>query len=187
MRRGSTYHSPLNIVQATAVRDALAKGIYNNLFEWIVERVNISLAGSQQQSSKSIGILDIYGFEIFERNSFEQICINYVNEKLQQIFIQLTLKAEQDEYVQEQIKWTPIDYFNNKVVCDLIEATRPQPGLFAALNDSIKTAHADSEAADQVFAQRLSMVGPVIVILKIVEVNSLLNIMLVMSLMMLLV
>lgn len=159
MRRGSTYHSPLNIVQATAVRDALAKGIYNNLFEWIVERVNKSLQGHQQQSARSIGILDIYGFEIFEHNSFEQICINYVNEKLQQIFIQLTLKAEQDEYVQEQIKWTPIDYFNNKVVCDLIEATRPQPGLFAALNDSIKTAHADSDAADQVFAQRLSMVG----------------------------
>ncbi|KAL6451795.1 MYO5 Myosin-5 [Candida maltosa Xu316] len=158
-RRGSTYHSPLNIVQATAVRDALAKGIYNNLFEWIVERVNISLQGHQQQSSKSIGILDIYGFEIFDHNSFEQVCINYVNEKLQQIFIQLTLKAEQDEYVQEQIKWTPIEYFNNKVVCDLIEATRPQPGLFAALNDSIKTAHADSDAADQVFAQRLSMVG----------------------------
>ncbi|CAI5759271.1 unnamed protein product [Candida verbasci] len=159
MKRGSTYHTPLNIVQATAVRDALAKGIYNNLFEWIVERVNISLKGNSEQSSKSIGILDIYGFEIFEQNSFEQVCINYVNEKLQQIFIQLTLKAEQDEYVQERIKWTPIEYFNNKVVCDLIEATRPQPGLFAALNDSIKTAHADSDAADQVFAQRLSMVG----------------------------
>lgn len=158
-RRGSTYHSPLNIVQATAVRDALAKGIYNNLFEWIVERVNQSLKGTSEQfEKKSIGILDIYGFEIFELNSFEQICINYVNEKLQQIFIQLTLKAEQDEYVQEQIKWTPIDYFNNKVVCDLIEATRP-PGLFSALNDSVKTAHADSDAADQVFAQRLAMVG----------------------------
>lgn len=160
MRRGSTYHVPLNIVQATAVRDALAKGIYNYLFDWIVERVNISLRGNaESMEKKTIGILDIYGFEIFEQNSFEQICINYVNEKLQQIFIQLTLKAEQDEYVQEQIKWTPIDYFNNKVVCDLIEATRPQPGLFAALNDSIKTAHADSDAADQVFAQRLSMVG----------------------------
>lgn len=159
-RRGSTYHVPLNIVQATAVRDALAKGIYNNLFEWIVQRVNISLKGEADTlEKKAIGILDIYGFEIFEQNSFEQICINYVNEKLQQIFIQLTLKAEQDEYVQEQIKWTPIDYFNNKVVCDLIEATRPQPGLFAALNDSIKTAHADSDAADQVFAQRLSQVG----------------------------
>lgn len=162
MKRGSTYHVPLNIVQAIAVRDALAKGIYNNLFEWIVERVNKSLQGSQGSSSltgPSIGILDIYGFEIFEHNSFEQICINYVNEKLQQIFIQLTLKTEQEEYVQEQIQWTPIEYFNNKVVCDLIEATRPQPGLFAALNDSIKTAHADSDAADQVFAQRLSMVG----------------------------
>lgn len=160
MRRGSTYHVPLNIVQAISVRDALAKGIYTNLFEWIVERVNVSLKGvSSSVEKKSIGILDIYGFEIFEQNSFEQICINYVNEKLQQIFIQLTLKAEQDEYVQEQIKWTPIEYFNNKVVCDLIEATRPQPGLFAALNDSIKTAHADSDAADQVFAQRLSMVG----------------------------
>lgn len=160
MRRGSTYHVPLNIVQATAVRDALAKGLYNNLFDWIVERVNLSLKNTDVSSEKkSIGILDIYGFEIFEHNSFEQICINYVNEKLQQIFIQLTLKAEQDEYVQEQIKWTPINYFNNKVVCDLIEAVKPQPGLFAALNDSVKTAHADSDAADQVFAQRLSMVG----------------------------
>lgn len=158
-RRGSTYHSPLNIVQATAVRDTLAKAIYNNLFDWIVERVNMSLKSSGSLEKKSIGILDIYGFEIFEHNSFEQICINYVNEKLQQIFIQLTLKAEQDEYVQEQIKWTPVEYFNNKVVCDLIEATKPQPGLFAALNDSVKTAHADSSAADQVFAQRLGMVG----------------------------
>ncbi|WPK25200.1 hypothetical protein PUMCH_002504 [Australozyma saopauloensis] len=156
LRRGSTFHTPLNIVQATATRDALAKGIYNNLFEWIVERVNLSLKDqAENYEKKSIGILDIYGFEIFEHNSFEQICINYVNEKLQQIFIQLTLKAEQDEYVQEQITWTPIDYFNNKVVCDLIEATKPRPGLFAALNDSIKTAHADSDQADQVFAQRL--------------------------------
>ncbi|RKP28352.1 Myo5 class I myosin [Metschnikowia bicuspidata] len=155
-RRGSTYNSPVNVVQAIATRDALAKGIYNNLFEWIVKRVNVSLSGSGRAAQqRSIGVLDIYGFEIFEHNSFEQICINYVNEKLQQIFIQLTLKAEQDEYVQEQITWTPIEYFNNKVVCDLIEATKPLPGLFAALNDSIKTAHADSAQADQVFAQRL--------------------------------
>lgn len=155
-RRGSTFHSPLNIVQATATRDALAKGIYNNLFEWIVQRVNLSLKEkSQSYEKKSVGILDIYGFEIFEHNSFEQICINYVNEKLQQIFIQLTLKAEQDEYVQEKITWKEIKYFNNKVVCELIEDVRPKPGLFAALNDSIKTAHADSDQADQVFAQRL--------------------------------
>ncbi|ODQ77899.1 hypothetical protein BABINDRAFT_40599 [Babjeviella inositovora NRRL Y-12698] len=161
MKRGSVYHVPLNRTQATAVRDALAKGIYNNLFEWIVERVNLSFAQNavaHQQIHKSIGILDIYGFEIFDTNLFEQLCINYVNEKLQQIFIQLTLKAEQEEYVREQIQWTPIKFFNNQVVCDLIESKRP-PGIFAALNDACATAHADSTAADGSFAQRLGGVG----------------------------
>ena len=86
-------------------------------------------------------------------NSFEQLCINYVNEKLQQIFIELTLKTEQEEYVREQIKWTPIKYFNNKIVCDLIEERRP-PGIFAALNDACATAHADPAAADNSFIQR---------------------------------
>ncbi|SGZ40506.1 probable Myosin-5 [Hanseniaspora guilliermondii] len=158
MRRGSVYHVPLNIVQASAVRDALAKAIYSNLFDWIVARVNISLGskGTADDSLKTIGILDIYGFEIFEKNSFEQLCINYVNEKLQQIFIQLTLKSEQEEYAAEQIEWTPIKYFDNKIVCDLIEARRP-PGIFAAMNDSVATAHADSSAADQAFAQRLNL------------------------------
>ncbi|GME80868.1 unnamed protein product [Ambrosiozyma monospora] len=158
MRRGSVYHVPLNTNQATAVKDALAKGIYNNLFDWIVERVNKSFQSMQGEVYKSIGILDIYGFEIFEHNSFEQLCINYVNEKLQQIFIQLTLKSEQDEYVKEQIQWTPIKYFNNKIVCDLIEAKRP-PGIFAALSDACATAHADPTAADQSFSQRLNMVS----------------------------
>ncbi|GMM38949.1 myosin 5 [Saccharomycopsis crataegensis] len=156
-RGGETFHIPLNIVQATAVRDALAKGIYSNLFDWLVDRINKSLNNLNQPKANSIGILDIYGFEIFEHNSFEQLCINYVNEKLQQIFIELTLKAEQEEYVREQIEWKPIDYFNNKVVCDLIENTRPV-GIFAALNDACATAHADSAAADSSFSQRLNMV-----------------------------
>lgn len=157
-RRGSVYHVPLNITQATAVRDALAKGLYNNLFDWIVDRVNQSFRSLKANVHKSIGILDIYGFEIFEHNSFEQLCINYVNEKLQQIFIQLTLKSEQEEYVREQIQWTPIKYFNNQVVCDLIEATRP-PGIFASLDDACATAHADSDAADQSFGQRLNSIN----------------------------
>lgn len=153
-RRGSVYEVPLNPTQATAVRDALSKAIYFNLFDWIVERVNASLK-ARGSVANSVGILDIYGFEIFERNSFEQLCINYVNEKLQQIFIQLTLKTEQEEYAREQIKWTPINYFDNKVVCELIEEKRP-PGVFAALNDACATAHADSGAADQTFVQRLN-------------------------------
>ncbi|KAK8864643.1 myosin-1 [Kwoniella newhampshirensis] len=106
-RRGSVYEVPLNVAQASSGRDALAKALYNNLFEWIVSRVNVSMK-PQSASEYVIGVLDIYGFEIFQDNSFEQLCINYVNEKLQQIFIELTLKAEQEEYVREQIKWTPI-------------------------------------------------------------------------------
>ncbi|KAM6498673.1 microfilament motor [Amanita muscaria] len=156
-RRGSVYDVPLNPTQATAGRDALAKAIYNNLFEWIVSRVNVSMK-TRSAFAHVIGILDIFGFEIFEDNSFEQLCINYVNEKLQQIFIELTLKAEQEEYVREQIKWTPINYFNNKVVCDLIEERRP-PGIFAALNDACATAHADSSAADNSFVQRTAMLS----------------------------
>lgn len=153
-RNGEVIESPANTSQATATRDALAKAIYNNLFDWIVERVNQSLK-ARQATSNSIGILDIYGFEIFEKNSFEQLCINYVNEKLQQIFIQLTLKAEQEEYAREQIKWTPITYFDNKVVCDLIETVRP-PGIFSAMKDATKTAHADPAACDRTFMQSIN-------------------------------
>ncbi|KAK5003793.1 class II myosin, partial [Cryomyces antarcticus] len=153
-RRGSMYEVPLNPAQAGSVRDALAKAIYNNMFDWIVQRVNASLK-ARGTPAHSVGILDIYGFEIFERNSFEQLCINYVNEKLQQIFIQLTLRTEQEEYAREQIKWTPIQYFDNKVVCELIEEKRP-PGVFAALNDACATAHADPAAADQTFVSRLN-------------------------------
>lgn len=156
-RRGSVYDVPLNPAQAGAGRDALAKAIYNNLFEWIVSRINISMK-ARSASAHIIGILDIFGFEIFEDNSFEQLCINYVNEKLQQIFIELTLKTEQEEYVREQIKWTPIKYFNNKIVCDLIEERRP-PGIFAALNDACATAHADPSAADNSFVQRTSILS----------------------------
>ncbi|KAK9768594.1 class II myosin [Basidiobolus ranarum] len=153
--RGSVYEVPLNQTQAVAVRDALAKALYDRMFEWIVARVNVALK-ERTKSDYVIGVLDIYGFEIFEHNSFEQLCINYVNEKLQQIFIELTLKAEQEEYVSEKIKWTPINFFNNKIVCDLIEEKRP-PGIFAAMNDACATAHADSAAADQSLIQRLTM------------------------------
>lgn len=153
-RNGEIIESPANPAQAYATRDALAKAIYSNLFDWIVERVNKSLK-SKQATSNSIGILDIYGFEIFEKNSFEQLCINYVNEKLQQIFIQLTLKTEQEEYAREQIQWTPIKYFDNKVVCELIEQTRP-PGVFSAMKDATKTAHADPAACDRTFMQSIN-------------------------------
>ncbi|OCF39805.1 myosin-1 [Kwoniella heveanensis CBS 569] len=156
-RRGSVYEVPLNVAQASSGRDALAKALYNNLFEWIVSRVNVSMK-PKAASEYVIGVLDIYGFEIFQDNSFEQLCINYVNEKLQQIFIELTLKAEQEEYVREQIKWTPIKFFDNAVVCSLIEDKRPA-GIFATLNDATATAHADPSAADNSFIQRSNMLS----------------------------
>ncbi|CAG5115369.1 unnamed protein product, partial [Candidula unifasciata] len=108
---------------------------------------SINKAMQKNYEVVNVGILDIYGFEIFAKNGFEQFCINYVNEKLQQIFIELTLKAEQEEYVQEGIKWTPIDYFNNKIVCDLIESKNP-PGVMCVLDDICATMHAVSEGAD---------------------------------------
>uniref|UniRef100_A0A5F8H7V1 Myosin IE n=1 Tax=Monodelphis domestica TaxID=13616 RepID=A0A5F8H7V1_MONDO len=96
-------------------------------------------------------------FSLFSKNGFEQFCINFVNEKLQQIFIELTLKAEQEEYVQEGIRWTPIEYFNNKIVCDLIENKVNPPGIMSILDDVCATMHAVGEGADQTLLQKLQM------------------------------
>ncbi|KAI9188885.1 class II myosin [Blastocladiella emersonii ATCC 22665] len=152
------FQSPLNVAQAVGVRDALAKSIYHRLFDWIVERVNRAMQ-PVEPVARSIGILDIYGFELFDNNSFEQLCINYVNEKLQQIFIELTIKTEQEDYVAEGIQWTPIDFFNNKVVCDLIEEKRPTPGIFAMMNDAGARVHADPDKADATLAGDLNRIS----------------------------
>ncbi|XP_026463842.1 myosin-IB-like [Ctenocephalides felis] len=113
--------SPLSREMAIHARDALAKAVYDRMFTWLVSRLNASLQPVKTRSYSVMGILDIYGFEIFQKNSFEQFCINFCNEKLQQLFIELTLKSEQDEYLREGIEWESVDYFNNKVICDLIE------------------------------------------------------------------
>ena len=133
--RTSTYAVPQNQAGATYSRDALAKAMYSRLFDYIIMRVNQSLGWSTGDHN-ILGILDIYGFEIFDVNGFEQLCINYVNEKLQQIFINLTLKEEQEEYAREQIKWEPIQFFNNKICCDLIEAKQNPIGIFTLLDDT---------------------------------------------------
>ena len=112
--------TPLRDSECVETRDALCKTLYARLFDALVRQLNEAVATSA--GALTMGVLDIYGFEIFEVNSFEQLCINYCNEKLQQLFIELTLKTEQEEYVAEGITWTPVEYFNNKTVCDLIEA-----------------------------------------------------------------
>lgn len=75
----------------------------------------------QYGKRKVLGILDVYGFEMFERNGFEQFIINFCNEKLHQVVMETTLKEEQEEYMREGIEWTPIEFFNNSVICELIE------------------------------------------------------------------
>jgi len=103
----------------------------------VVGRLNKALdeGGKSEGRSTVMGLLDIYGFEILATNGFEQICINYCNEKLQQLFIELTLKSEQEEYRKEGIEWVPIEYFNNEILCQLIESTKKPIGLLTVLDD----------------------------------------------------
>ncbi|XP_062084436.1 myosin-9 [Humulus lupulus] len=118
--------------QSAAVsRDGLAKTIYSRLFDWLVDKINNSI-GQDANSKSLIGVLDIYGFESFKTNSFEQFCINFTNEKLQQHFNQHVFKMEQEEYTKEEIDWSYIEFVDNQDVLDLIEK---KPGGIVALLD----------------------------------------------------
>ncbi|MED6186014.1 hypothetical protein PIB30_062642 [Stylosanthes scabra] len=121
----------LDPVAAVGSRDALAKTIYSRLFDWLVEKINRSI-GQDPNSKSIIGVLDIYGFESFKFNSFEQFCINFTNEKLQQHFNQHVFKMEQEEYTKEEIDWSYIEFVDNQDVLDLIEK---KPGGIIALLD----------------------------------------------------
>ncbi|XP_053129738.1 unconventional myosin-Ib isoform X3 [Hemicordylus capensis] len=143
----------LNVAQAYYARDALAKNLYSRLFSWLVTRINESIKAQTKVRKKVMGVLDIYGFEIFEDNSFEQFIINYCNEKLQQIFIELTLKEEQEEYIREGIEWTHIEYFNNAIICDLIENN--QNGILAMLDEECLRPGA---VTDDTFLEKLNQI-----------------------------
>lgn len=117
---GDTVVSPLTASAAVDGRDALVKAIYGHIFEYIVEMINKTLHKDQQLSSKSVGILDIFGFENFDSNSFEQLCINYANENLQQFFVRHIFKLEQEQYAKEGITWTNINYVDNQENLDTI-------------------------------------------------------------------
>ncbi|XP_077174240.1 unconventional myosin-Va isoform X4 [Paroedura picta] len=142
-----TYIKPIPKLQATNARDALAKHIYANLFNWIVDHVNRALHSTMKQHS-FIGVLDIYGFETFEINSFEQFCINYANEKLQQQFNMHVFKLEQEEYMREQIPWTLIDFYDNQPCINLIEA---KLGVLDLLDEECKM----PKGSDNSWAQKL--------------------------------
>ncbi|XP_018717052.1 myosin-6 [Eucalyptus grandis] len=133
---------------AAGQRDALAKIVYSRLFDWIVDKINNSI-GQDPNSKSLIGVLDIYGFESFKTNSFEQFCINLTNEKLQQHFNQHVFKMEQEEYTKEQIDWSYIDFVDNQDVLDLIE--KKPGGIIALLDEACMFPRSTHET----FAQKL--------------------------------
>ncbi|EGC34012.1 myosin IE [Dictyostelium purpureum] len=146
-KRCSVISVPMDVAQATFSRDALAKALYERLFQWLVSKINTII--NSPEKGPVIGILDIYGFEVFDTNSFEQLNINYCNEKLQQLFIELTLKSEQEEYIREGIEWQNIDYFNNKPICELIE--KKPMGLVSLLDEACLIA----KSTDETFLQSI--------------------------------
>ncbi|XP_068857962.1 unconventional myosin-Vb isoform X2 [Aphelocoma coerulescens] len=142
-----TYVKSMSLHQVVNARNALAKHIYAQLFNWIVQHINKALHTTVKQHS-FIGVLDIYGFETFEVNSFEQFCINYANEKLQQQFNSHVFKLEQEEYMKEEIPWTLIDFYDNQPCIDLIEA---KLGILDLLDEECKV----PKGTDQNWAQKL--------------------------------
>ncbi|XP_057964092.1 myosin-6-like [Malania oleifera] len=146
--RDETITKCLDPNAATVSRDALAKIVYSRLFDWLVDTINSSI-GQDPDSKSLIGVLDIYGFESFKTNSFEQFCINLTNEKLQQHFNQHVFKMEQEEYKKEEINWSYIDFVDNQDILDLIE--KKPGGIIALLDEACMFPRSTHET----FAQKL--------------------------------
>lgn len=148
---------------AASARDAVAKALYGRLFDWLVDNINrgVRTAGDAADVVASIGVLDIFGFECFAVNSFEQLCINYTNETLQQQFNRYVFKLEQEEYAREAIKWSFIEFPDNQDCLDLIEGSRrqmpPDGGLLVMLDDECRL----PRGSDANYAARVSKsLGP---------------------------
>eukprot|EP01043_Picozoa_sp_COSAG02_P009111 COSAG02_NODE_304_length_25204_cov_11.025095_17_plen_1285_part_00 len=147
--RAEQYEQPMNPQVATYSRDALSKAVYSRLFDFLVSKVNDGLRADAGAVKNFIGVLDIYGFEFFEVNSFEQLCINFANEKLQQHFNKQIFKQEQEIYLKEAIKVAEIKYRDNQDCIDLLEL--PRVGVINILDEECKM----PKATDKSFAQKL--------------------------------
>ncbi|KAF1336444.1 Myosin-like protein, partial [Globisporangium splendens] len=139
---GEILKKHLRKEQAEECRDALAKATYSNIFDWLVSVINASLENDKKMRNH-VGILDIFGFEHFKHNSFEQFCINYANEKLQQKFTQDVFKTVQLEYEAEGIIWSHIDFADNQDVISIIE---DRLGIISLLNDEVMRPKGNDES-----------------------------------------
>jgi myosin-5 len=150
MARGQEIKTILTPEKACDARDALAKTIYGSLFLWVVDQVNQSVGWENDSDIRSsTGVLDIFGFECFAINSFEQLCINYTNEALQQQFNQFIFKLEQAEYELENIEWAFIEFPDNQDCLDTIQA--PKIGILSMLDDECRL----PKGSDRNFAKRM--------------------------------
>ncbi|CAK8688169.1 unnamed protein product [Clavelina lepadiformis] len=141
---GERFVLDLKLNEARATRDAMAKGLYQMLFEWMVNSVNMALAqrtrdNKLRSQSRWIGLLDIFGFEDFETNSFEQFCINYASEHLQHYCIKHTFQVEQEEYRQEGLTWKEVDFADNSGCLELYE--KKPMGLFYLIDENFPGAN----------------------------------------------
>ncbi|KAJ1801534.1 Myosin type-2 heavy chain 1 [Coemansia sp. RSA 2399] len=149
--RSEKIVSAIGRAQALVVRDSVAKFVYAHLFDWVVRTLNEALTGGNGGTPPAsfIGVLDIYGFEHFEHNSFEQFCLNYANEKLQQNFNRHVFKLEQEEYQREQLQnWTFVDFQDNQPCIDLIEG---RLGVLALLDEESRL----QQGSDATFTEKL--------------------------------
>eukprot|EP01088_Endostelium_zonatum_P014079 TRINITY_DN294_c0_g2_i1.p1 TRINITY_DN294_c0_g2~~TRINITY_DN294_c0_g2_i1.p1 ORF type:complete len:1666 (-),score=459.95 TRINITY_DN294_c0_g2_i1:2-4921(-) len=146
--RGQELKIPLTAELASDNRDGLVKTIYSKLFDWVIKKINSTIFN--QVGTSFIGILDIFGFENFAVNSFEQLCINYANEKLQQHFNQTIFKLEQQEYEKEKIDWSKVDFKDNQLCLELIEEKNP-PGIISLLDEACRF----PKATDETFVEKL--------------------------------
>lgn len=133
---GETVISTLSRDQSVDVANAFTKGIYGRLFVFIVKKINAAIYKPKTTMRSAIGVLDIFGFENFDHNSFEQFCINFANENLQQFFVQHIFKLEQEEYNNEGINWRHIEFVDNQDALDLI-ATK-QLNIMALIDEEAK-------------------------------------------------
>ena len=148
--RGEEIKTELTLEKAQDARDALAKTIYGSLFLWVVEQVNKSIQWENDDEIRSsIGVLDIFGFECFKVNSFEQLCINYTNEALQQQFNKFIFKLEQEEYEAEGIQWAFISFPDNQDCLDTIQ--QKKTGILTMLDDECRL----PKGSDRNFCKRL--------------------------------
>ncbi|TDH65176.1 hypothetical protein CCR75_005909 [Bremia lactucae] len=141
--RNDSVTVPLAPVEAAENRDALAKTIYSKMFDWMVVKINAAISTDESRIKGQIGVLDIFGFEDFVHNGFEQFCINYANEKLQQKFTTDVFKTVEDEYIREGLQWDHITYQDNQGIVEVIEG---KMGIIALMNDHLRQPRDTEEA-----------------------------------------